>query len=117
MGAADAALAEAAAALPSSEDAALVAHVGIARLRLQLQTDPEIRTEEVLRAAEEAVGVFERVGDERRLAKAWELLAWVPWFRCRAAAAEAAWLRAIDYARRARDRRAEAQSLNMLVGA
>ena len=46
-----------------------------------------------------------------------ELLGWVPWFRCRAAAAEAAWLRALEYARQARDSRTEAQSLNMLVGA
>jgi len=71
----------------------------------------------VLHGAERAVRVFERVGDERRLAKAWELLAWAPWFRCQAAAAEAALLRALEHARRAGDRRTEAQSLNLLIGA
>jgi len=112
-----AALAEAAAAAASSGDSALELYVGIARLRLQLQTDPEIKTEEVLRVAQRAVRVFERLADERRLAKAWELLAWVPWFRCQAAAAEAALLRALEHARRAGDNRMEAQSLNLLVGA
>jgi DNA-binding SARP family transcriptional activator/ATP/maltotriose-dependent transcriptional regulator MalT len=117
MGAAEAALREAAAAVRSTGDEVLEAHVVIARLRLQLQTDPEVKTEEVMRAAEGPVRLFEQVGDDRRLAKAWELLGWVPWFRCRAAAAEEAWLRALEYARRARDSRTEAQSLNMLVGA
>src|SRR5438132_3479499 len=113
-GAAERALDEAA---RTSDDRVLESSVAVARLRLQLQTDPQIRTEEVLRAADRAVRVFEQAGDERRLAKAWELRAWVPWFRCRAAAAEEAWLRAVDYARRAGDSRTEAQSLNMLVGA
>ncbi|HEY3184973.1 MAG TPA: BTAD domain-containing putative transcriptional regulator [Gaiellaceae bacterium] len=110
-------LVEAAEAASSSGDRALEAHVGIARLRLQLQTDPELKTDDVLRRAKHAVRIFDEAGDERRLAKAWELLAWVPWFRCRAADAEAALLHALEHARRAGDRRTEAQSLNLLVGA
>jgi class 3 adenylate cyclase len=110
-------LAEAAQAAPASGDRALQAHVGIARLRLRLQTDPEIKTDDVLRRAKRAVRIFDEAGDERRLAKAWELLAWVPWFRCRAADAEEALLHAVEHARRAGDRRTEAQSLNLLVGA
>jgi len=117
LGGAAATLTEAADAAASSGDSALELYVDIARLRLQLQTDPEISTDEVLRAGERAVRVFEQLGDERRLAKAWELLAWVPWFRCQAAAAEAALLRALEHARRAGDHRMEAQSLNLLVGA
>jgi tetratricopeptide (TPR) repeat protein len=114
---AESVLVEAAEAASSSGDRVLEAHVGIARLRLQLQTDPEIKTDDVLRRAQLAVRIFDEVGDERKLAKAWELLAWVPWFRCRAADAEAALLHALEHARRAGDRRTEAQSLNLLVGA
>ena len=63
------------------------------------------------------VETFEEAGDERLLAKAWEVLAWPPWFRCRAAEADEALQRAIRYARRAGDARTEAQSLNLSVGA
>jgi class 3 adenylate cyclase len=114
---AEAVLAEAAEAAAASGDAALTADVRIARLRLQVQRDPEIETDEVLREAKAGVRVFERLRDERRLARAWALLAFVPWFRCEAAAAEDALRRAIEHARRAGDSRTEAQSLNLLVGA
>ncbi len=97
-------------------DAALESAARVARLRLQLTTDPAIKTDELLSEAKRAVEVFVRLGDERRLAKAWELLAWVPWFRCRAAEAGQALQRAIVHARRAGDKRTEAQSLHFLVG-
>jgi ATP/maltotriose-dependent transcriptional regulator MalT len=89
----------------------------VARLRVRLQIDPEITPEELLGGAKRAIQVFAERRDERGLGKAWELLAWAPWFRCRAAAAEEALERAITYARRAGDARTEAQSLNLLVGA
>jgi tetratricopeptide (TPR) repeat protein len=91
--------------------------VRIARLRLQLQTDPDLKTDELLRDATRAVEIFEQTGDERRLAETWSLLAWVPWFHCEASAAENALERALEYARRAGDTRTEAQSLNLLIGA
>jgi DNA-binding SARP family transcriptional activator len=114
---AEAAFAEAAEAAAAWDDAPGSAHARIAMLRLQLQTDPAIDTAGVLEEAERAVDVFEALGDEGRLAKAWELQAWVPWFRCQAAAAERALQRAIEHARRAGDTRTEAQSLHLLVGA
>ena len=55
--------------------------------------------------------------DERRLAKAWELLAWALWLRCQAGATEEALLHAVEHAQRAGDGRTEAQSLNLLLGA
>jgi len=88
----------------------------VIRLRLRLLTDPEV-TEDVVREAEGLVATFEQAGDDRLLAKVWELLAWAPWFRCRAAATAEALQRAIEHARRAGDARTEAQSLNLLVGA
>ena len=97
-------------------DRVLEARAEVVRLRLRLLTDPEV-TEEVVREAEPLVQTFEAAGDDRLLAKAWELLAWAPWFRCRAAATVEALERAIEYARRAGDERTEAQSLNLAVGA
>jgi class 3 adenylate cyclase len=97
-------------------DRVLEARALVTRLRLRLLTDPEV-TEQVVREAEPLVEIFEQVGDERLLAKVWELLAWAPWFRCRAAATDEALRRAIEYARRAGDARTEAQSLNLSVGA
>ncbi len=97
-------------------DQVLEARANVIRLRLRLLTDPQV-TEEIVREAEPLVKTFEEAGDDRLLAKAWEFLAWAPWFRCRAAATVEALERAIDYARRAGDARTEAQSLNLSVGA
>jgi DNA-binding SARP family transcriptional activator len=97
-------------------DRVLEARALVIRLRLRLLTDPEV-TEEVVREAEPLVKTFEEAGDDRLLAKVWELLAWAPWFRCRAASTVEALERAIEHARRAGDARSEAQSLNLSVGA
>jgi DNA-binding SARP family transcriptional activator len=101
----------------SARDESDNAYVDIARLRLQLQTDPEIDIEAVSREARRAVAIFEEREQDRRLAKAWELLAWVPWFQCQAARTDAALQKAVACARRAGDRRTEAQSLHLLIGA
>jgi predicted ATPase/DNA-binding SARP family transcriptional activator len=97
-------------------DRVLEARALVIRLRLRLLTDPEV-TEEVVREAGQLVKTFEEAGDDRLLAKVWELLAWAPWFRCRAASTVEALERAIEHARRAGDARSEAQSLNLSVGA
>ena len=97
-------------------DDVLEARAQVIRLSLRLLTDPEV-TEEVVRQAEPLIETFEQAGDDRLLAKAWELLAWAPWFHCRAAATVDALERAIEHARRAGDARTEAQSLNLSIGA
>ena len=97
-------------------DEVLEARAQVIRLRLRLLTDPEV-TEEVVRRVEPLIETFEQAGDDRLLAKAWELLAWAPWFHCRAAATVDALERALEHARRAGDARTEAQSLNLSVGA
>jgi predicted ATPase/class 3 adenylate cyclase len=114
---AEAVLAEASAAASASDDPTLQWHARVARLRLRVQTDPALKTDELLAEATRAVEVFERAGDERRLAEAWSLLAWAPWFECQASAAERALERAVEYARRTGDTRTQAQSLNLLIGA
>jgi tetratricopeptide (TPR) repeat protein len=113
---AESALAEVIESASTAGDRVLEARAVVIRLRLRLLTDPSV-TENVIREAESLLDTFEEAGDDRLLAKAWELLAWAPWFRCRAAATDQALRRAIDYARRAGDARTEAQSLNLSVGA
>jgi tetratricopeptide (TPR) repeat protein len=113
---AESVLAEVIESTAAAGDRVLEARAEVIRLRLRLLTETGV-TEDVVREAESLVQTFEEAGDDRLLAKVWELLAWAPWFRCRAEATVEALERAIDYARRAGDTRTEAQSLNLFVGA
>jgi predicted ATPase/DNA-binding SARP family transcriptional activator len=114
-------LERAAAVLAEAEDSAGdpsdKACVRIARLRLQLQTDHEVEIELVSREARDAIAIFAELGNDRRLAKAWELVAWARWYHCQAGKADAALQQAVACARRAGDRRTEAQCLHLSVGA
>jgi tetratricopeptide (TPR) repeat protein len=114
---AEAVLDEVAEAVTASGDRALEEYARVSRLRLQVAADPEIEAEALEREARAATEVFEQLGDERRLAKAWELLAWALWMRCRAADTEQALGQAIEHARQAGDARLEAQCLNLFLGA
>jgi tetratricopeptide (TPR) repeat protein len=96
-------------------DRRLQSRAALIRLRSQLQTDPNLDADALHRAVEAAIEAL-ATDDDLLLAKAWELLAWAPWLRGQVAQAEAALRRSIGYARRAGDRRIEAQSLNLLVG-
>jgi len=101
----------------ASGDEAAVSHALVVNARVQLQVNPEITTDEVLVNVERAIQRFEELGDARGLARAWETLAWVPWVRGQAAAAEAALQHAIEHAGSAGDARREAQALHLLLGA
>jgi DNA-binding SARP family transcriptional activator len=113
---AESVLAEVIEGASAAGDSVLEARALLIRLRLRLQTNPA-ESDDIAAEGRRLVETFEEAGDERLLAKAWELLAWPPWFRCRAAEADEALQRAIGYARRAGDARTEAQSLNLSVGA
>jgi DNA-binding SARP family transcriptional activator len=89
----------------------------VVSLRMQMQTESDFAAPSLLEATNRAIEVLERVGDERGLAKAWSVRAWFPWLQCNASLAEEAVLRALEYARRSGDERAEAYSLNLLLGA
>jgi tetratricopeptide (TPR) repeat protein len=114
---AEAVLAEVQAAATADGDEELAAHALVIGLRLRLQIDPGIKTDELEREAKRAIEIFAAHGNEERLGKAWELLAWARWFRGRAAAAEEALQRALAHARAAGDSRTEAQAANLLMGA
>jgi predicted ATPase/DNA-binding SARP family transcriptional activator len=110
-------LAEAIEAAAEFGDRAVEAHARLIRLRLRMQVDPAVRPDDLIRAAEEAIAIFEEAGDERRLAKAWFTLAWAPWVKGSVAQAEKALERAVEVARRSGDERTEAQSVNLYLGA
>ena len=113
----EAVLTEAIDAAETREDGAVAAHARLTRLRLRMQVDPDVRPDDLIATAEEAISVFEALGDERRLARAWFNLAWGPWVKGSVAVAEKALERAIEVARRAGDERTAAQSINLLLGA
>jgi DNA-binding SARP family transcriptional activator len=110
-------LAEAVEAASALGDRAGEVHARLIWLRLRMQVDPAVRSDDLIRVAEEAISIFEELGDERRLAKAWFTLAWAPWVKGSVAQAEKALERAIEVARRAGDERTEAQSVNLYLGA
>jgi tetratricopeptide (TPR) repeat protein len=117
FGGAEAVLADVRTAAAAAGDENLAAYGLVIGLRLRLQNDPGIKTDELEREATRAIEIFAAHGSEERLGKAWELLAWARWFRGRAAAAEEALQRALQHARAAGDSRTEAQAANLLMGA
>ena len=100
-----------------SGDEVLEANALVSGAQLDLQTDPGTKIDEVLKAADATIEVFDRAGDEIHLAQAWRLRGHALWFRCRAAEAEASLMKAVAAARAVGDRRTEAQALNLAVGA
>jgi len=65
--------------------------------------------------ANRALEVFEQAGDERGLARAWDLLAWVELASGRLSASEDAYRRCIEHARRAGDAGLEIEALRRLA--
>ena len=110
-------LAEAIDAAAAAGDRGLEAYARLVRLRMRVQTDPDLGAGSLLAEARAAIDVFTELGDDRRLAKAWELLAWGRWIRCQAAATEEALQQALAHARSGGDSRTEAQSLHLILGA
>ena len=66
---------------------------------------------------ESAIAALERAGDDRGLARAWRLLGYEHFMRCRIDRAEAALARTIEHARRAADERVDAYARGMLAAA
>jgi predicted ATPase/class 3 adenylate cyclase len=88
-----------------------------ARLALSLirmRSEPETDPEQVRAVADEAIAAFEEVGDEAGLADAWNLIGSIYWLTAQWAKRAEALDRALVHARRAGDRRREAQILGAL---
>ena len=95
----------------STDDRHLEMRAVLAQVALSTQTDPEHNIEEAKTAVNEAIDVFEQVGDESGLADAYLLLARFEIWLGRSAGAEEACAQAAAHARRAGDRVAESRSL------
>jgi predicted ATPase/DNA-binding SARP family transcriptional activator len=100
----------------AAADRGLAAYARVIRLRLEMQTDPDFSVDEVEGAARDAVADLEARGDDRRLAKGWELRALLPYLRCDAQEAEDALQRVVEHSRRAGDLRQEGRALSLLLG-
>jgi class 3 adenylate cyclase/tetratricopeptide (TPR) repeat protein len=90
-------------------DDRLQAHALLTEGLLRLRTEPDA-LEQARRDAGQAIEVFERHGDERGLARAWDHLAGIEWGEGKAAQAEEAVERALGHARRAGDHREESEA-------
>ena len=86
-------------------------------LMSDLKLAPNRAAEEIAQALPELRSQFARDADERGLCRALQLQAAMNWVHARSAAAEKAWQRAAEYARRANDRRQLAEILGWLASA
>jgi class 3 adenylate cyclase len=98
-------------------DHGLEALAQIDREYLREYIDPTTQEERVLQTAERAIQLFEELGNDQGLAKAWGLRAQVFWDHCRYAEMEHVLERALLHAERAHDRRSQSLILNRLTGA
>ena len=97
-------------------DRGLQNHAVLVRLVLMESTDPKRRSEVALPELETVIPVFEELGDDLGLARAWRVKADVYWTRARYADADEAFQRAIEHARRADAGWEEAESLGQYAG-
>src|SRR5208282_147912 len=81
------------------------AHARVQALLAGLMVDPNAAAMEIIRALPELRRVFDRSRDELGLCRTLRLQAALDWSHSRSAAAEDAWQRAAEHARRANDRR------------
>ena len=100
----------------AAADRGLAAYARVIRLRLEMQTDPDFSVDDVEGAVRDAVADLEARGDDRRLAKGWELRALLPYLRCESQEAEEGLQRVVEHSRRAGDLRQEGRALSLLLG-
>jgi len=98
-------LEEATALAASVGDPRLQARVSVEAAFLALYTQSDVEARDVIGTAEEAVAVFDRLGDGVGLARAWNLVGHANWYLCRAAAMEEAFERGLAEMARAGDYR------------
>jgi tetratricopeptide (TPR) repeat protein len=96
-------------------DSGLELHASIGRLRLRSATDPAFRADELMSLAEHAIPIFEGLGDERGVARAWVLLTWFHWNACRFGATEEAAEQAVEHATTAGDIRQKSEMLGRIA--
>jgi len=93
------------------------AHARVQALLSDLQLDPNRAAKQIVHALPELRSEFVRSGDEVGLCQTMQLEAAMCWNHARSGAAEEAWRRAAEYARRANDRRQLTEILGWLASA
>jgi len=88
----------------------------VERAFIRMYTDPEGRPEETIGQAADAIGVFERLGDDRNLVEVWNLLSMVHLMRSDMVARKEALEHALLHVRRSGDTRNEAWIIWGIVG-
>jgi hypothetical protein len=95
----------------------LLAQVAVGRLGMRLLTEPELPLDTIQSEVGRAIEALDQAGDDRGLARAWRLLGYESFMRCRIEWAEKALARTIEHARRAGDERVDAYARGMLAAA
>jgi len=93
------------------------AHARVQALLLGLELDPDGAATEITRSLPELRREFDRRLDDLGICRTWQLEAALHWNHARSGAAEYAWQRAAEYARRLNDRRQLADILAWLASA
>jgi predicted ATPase len=101
----------------ASSDHRLHAHARVEALLLYVKMNPGEAELEIARALPELHRVFEANHDDLGICRTLQLEAAPHWNRSRSGAAEYAWLRAADYARKANDRRQLVETFGWLAAA
>ena len=96
-------------------DKRLRAHALVQRGFLRLFTEPEVAPDKLIGISEEAMGVFEGLGDDLGLARAWRLVAQAHYLARRGGPSSDASERAFAHARRAHDPLEQRESVEWLV--
>jgi tetratricopeptide (TPR) repeat protein len=112
---ADAVLTEAMEIAQTRGDRRLEARAGVRRVFVRLLLDPQVSQEGSLREVEGYVALFREWEDDLGLAEAIRLVGTIRFWQGRAASAEENFDRAIEHARRAGDRRQEAEILKWMA--
>jgi class 3 adenylate cyclase/tetratricopeptide (TPR) repeat protein len=94
---------------------AVGAYARLERIRMRQASEPEGMYQEAVREVEQAIALFRRLGDERGLAKAWNLAGHSHLGLGRATAAQEAWWRAAGHAEAASDQPEQAEGLSWLA--
>jgi predicted ATPase/class 3 adenylate cyclase len=99
----------------ANDDQHLEAHAVVEQLFLRIQVDTEKAITEARAMGERLRGIFEDNQDDRGLCNVWRLRALVHWLEGRCLAADAAWEKAAEHARKAGDDRERADILAWLA--
>jgi tetratricopeptide (TPR) repeat protein len=115
--AAEALTAATVAAEAAPEGDGLLAQVAVGRLGMRLLTEPGLPLDTIQGEVGAAIDALGQAGDDRGLARAWRLLGYESFMRCRIERAEEALARTIEHARRAGDERVDAYARGMRAAA